>query len=58
MNKKMFDIDTDLINPNPRFKMPTAAKVILALFVYIPILLGLLCVIILFFDLMKYGWQH
>ncbi len=40
MNKKMFDIDTDLINPNPRFKMPTAAKIIMVLFVYIPMILG------------------
>ena len=46
MNKQMFDIDSDLISQDYRFKMPVAAKVIMALFVYIPIALCFIGIIL------------
>ena len=37
MNKKLYNVDSDLVESCSRFKMPTSAKVFMALFVWIPL---------------------
>lgn len=46
MNKQMFDIDSDLITHNKRFKMPVVAKALVVIFVALPIVLAVVGIIL------------